>query len=204
MISGFDSIACSKQTLRRFFLEKRRESDYLSRKREAEVEIYRNLFLLPEFKNASKLLLFASTKFEISTDTIFSRFISDEKSVYFPKTFGNGKMDFFKTVELTSLSVGNFSVREPKETEKYEIKDINISERRKIGNDVCIVPALSFDRNGYRIGYGGGYYDRFLALFGGVKIGLCLNDFISDKIPSDVFDIRVDIIVTEKGVIRVE
>ena len=130
MISGFDSIACSKQTLRHFFLEKRRESDYLSRKREAEAGIYRNLFILPEFKNASNLLLFASTKFEISTDTIFSRFISDEKSVYFPKTFGNGKMDFFKTVELSSLSVGNFSVREPKETEKYEIKDVDTYAER--------------------------------------------------------------------------
>ena len=69
------------------------------------------------------------------------------------------------------------------------------------GHCVCIVPGLAFDKNGYRIGYGKGYYDRFLKDFNGTKIGLCRCDFLKDALPVNEFDHKVDMIITEKGII---
>jgi 5-formyltetrahydrofolate cyclo-ligase len=62
------------------------------------------------------------------------------------------------------------------------------------------VPCLSYDTYGYRIGYGKGYYDRFLSSFDGTKIGLCYSAFKSDRLPRGKYDIKLDIVITEKGV----
>ena len=64
----------------------------------------------------------------------------------------------------------------------------------------CVVPALAFSKNGQRLGYGGGYYDRFLSDFDGVSAGLCYSDFFINKLPAEKHDIALDIIVSEKGV----
>ena len=64
---------------------------------------------------------------------------------------------------------------------------------------LCIVPGLCFDKNGSRIGYGGGYYDRFLKDFCGVVMGLCYDECFLESIPRDEHDISVDLILTETG-----
>ena len=65
---------------------------------------------------------------------------------------------------------------------------------------LCIIPGLIYDREGYRVGYGGGYYDRFLADFCGCKMGVIYSDFIIHKVPKGHFDHKVDIMLTEKNV----
>ncbi len=64
---------------------------------------------------------------------------------------------------------------------------------------LCIVPGLCFDKNGSRIGYGGGYYDRFLKDLCGVVMGLCYDECFLESIPRDEHDISVDLILTETG-----
>ena len=63
------------------------------------------------------------------------------------------------------------------------------------------MPAYTYDYQGFRLGYGGGYYDRFLADFGFTKIGLCYDELISNRLPKDSFDIKVDYIITDKRII---
>ncbi len=65
----------------------------------------------------------------------------------------------------------------------------------------CIVPALAFDKKGTRIGYGKGYYDRFLKDFCGISIGVAFSSFVVDALPEESTDVPIDLIVTEGGVI---
>jgi 5-formyltetrahydrofolate cyclo-ligase len=92
------------------------------------------------------------------------------------------------------LETGHYGIRAPKEGLLRPVEGGKI--------DVILVPALAFDRRGYRIGYGGGYYDRFLPqALRAVKIGLAFASQIIAKIPVDGHDLPVDMVVTEKGVI---
>ncbi|EPE60492.1 5-formyltetrahydrofolate cyclo-ligase family protein [Exiguobacterium sp. S17] len=68
--------------------------------------------------------------------------------------------------------------------------------------DTCIVPGRVFDRSGYRIGWGGGYYDRFLATYRGATIALAYDVQVLDEIPIEPHDIPVELIVTEREMIR--
>ena len=64
---------------------------------------------------------------------------------------------------------------------------------------ICIIPGIVFDKEGFRVGYGKGYYDRFLAEYDGTKFGLAYNECILDTVPRGRFDRHVDILISEKG-----
>ena len=98
-------------------------------------------------------------------------------------------MKFIKINSLSDLQPGAYGILEPKDGE--EITDFTDS--------VCITPALSFDEKGYRLGYGGGYYDRFLADYTGVSVGICYEEFIGG-IVTEEYDLPVDIVVTEEDI----
>ena len=70
--------------------------------------------------------------------------------------------------------------------------------------DLVVVPGLAFDRRGHRIGWGGGYYDRFLAQVQAVKIGLCYDELVLDCIPGEPHDVPVDVVVAETAIYRGE
>ena len=65
---------------------------------------------------------------------------------------------------------------------------------------ICIIPGVVFDNAGYRVGYGKGYYDRFLAAYDGTKFGLAYSECILNEVPRGRFDRHVDILISEKGV----
>ena len=65
---------------------------------------------------------------------------------------------------------------------------------------ICIIPGIVFDSEGYRVGYGKGYYDRFLAAYDGTKFGLVYSECILPSVPRGRFDRHVDILISEKGV----
>lgn len=68
---------------------------------------------------------------------------------------------------------------------------------------VCVVPGLSFDRRGFRLGYGKGYYDRFLEKFTIITVGLCYNELLSGALPADAYDVPVDYIALQDSFIKV-
>jgi 5-formyltetrahydrofolate cyclo-ligase len=84
---------------------------------------------------------------------------------------------------------GAFGILEPRH-------DLPLMDLANI--DLILIPAVACDRRGYRLGYGGGFYDRWLPNSTGFKAGIIFYDFYIDAIPSDIWDVPLDVIVTEK------
>ena len=180
-----------KKALRREFLARRR-AILESKKTSADREIARRFFLLDEYKNARVILLYASLSDEVSTDEIARRAVLDGKRIAFPRCNSDHSMDFL-FCSRDDLIPGFHGISEPPQGAPHFEGGENV---------LCIVPGLVFDRRGYRIGYGGGFYDRFLKDFDGFKVALARADFILDSVPREDFDLPCDIIITEKEVIK--
>ena len=144
------------------------------------------------YKNSGTVLLYFSVGSEVSTGEIFKKALSDGKKVAFPVCEnGEGAMSFYFVRSEEELEEGMYSIPSPKkECEKF------ISEK----NALCIVPGLSFDKKGYRLGYGKGYYDRFLSSFEGLSVGLCYESMLCEELPTDDFDKNVDCLITDKKI----
>lgn len=182
-------IQCEKNILRKDILKRRNNisnSDRESRSR----KILNRLISLAEIKIAKNVCVYVSKGSEADTICLIEKLISMGKSVYAPKSeIKSNSMTFYKINSLSELSIGAFSVLEPNaKCEEYICSD---------KCDICIVPAISFDIQGFRLGYGKGYYDRFLVQFKGIKIGICFEEFITEMLPRLDTDIAVDMIITE-------
>lgn len=146
---------------------------------------------LKEYKECSILFAFVSMPIEINTYPILEKAIADEKILALPKCRQSEPvMDFYKVTSLSQLIAGKYSIMEPDTEVCGKITDYS--------NGLCLVPGLSFDLYGYRLGFGKGYYDRFLEQFGGTTAGLCYSRCIEQKLPHGIYDKAVDIIITEK------
>jgi 5-formyltetrahydrofolate cyclo-ligase len=115
-----------------------------------------------------------------------------DKIVIVPKVADNEIKPALITDFESLIPCGKFDILEPFDALIFDVKTINM----------VIVAGLAFDKKGNRIGYGYGYYDKFLkSVPKSLKIGLCYDSQIVEEIDSDEFDIPVDMIITEKGVI---
>ena len=177
----------TKKELRKQLLQKRRELDK-SYRLERDIMIYNNLIDLPELAEADTVLTYISTEIEVDTIYLTETLLKSGFTVAVPKCVEK-EMKFIKINSLSDLQPGAYGILEPKDGE--EITDFTDS--------VCITPALSFDEKGYRLGYGGGYYDRFLADYTGVSVGICYEEFIGG-IVTEEYDLPVDIVVTEEDI----
>jgi 5-formyltetrahydrofolate cyclo-ligase len=143
-------------------------------------KIKENLFSLAEFKKARNIMFYVSFNSEVDTCEAIKELLSEkEKTIAVPYVRKNCP-----------------------EMQLSELKHIKDFSPEKL--DIVIVPGIAFDNQGYRIGYGHGYYDRFLkTLKSSVKkIGLAFELQIVDKIPRKEYDVPVDAVVTEKRVLR--
>lgn len=149
-----------------------------------------------EYIKADTVLCYVSLNNEIVTDELINYSLSINKRVAVPYcTDNDGNMDFYYINSINDLYVQSFGIREP---------DINKCKKiDNLSNSIIILPGLTFDKNGNRLGYGKGYYDRFLQNHSLLSVGLCYDDFIVDTIPTNEYDKKVDIIVTDKNVIRI-
>lgn len=177
----------TKKELRKKLLKQRRELDKAYRE-ERDVLIYNKLTELPEILTAKTVLTYISTEIEVDTIKFIEAMLKLEKTVAVPKCEGK-EMRFIAINSLSDLEAGAFGIPEPKSGMK--ITDFSHS--------VCITPALSFDEKGFRMGYGGGYYDRFSEKYGGISIGICYEAFIGE-IVTEEFDRPVNIVVTEESI----
>lgn len=184
-----------KKVMRKEMLENRSK---LTKKeiREKSNKIKEKLMRLEKFKEAQVIFSFISFGDEVDTHEIIKESLKLGKRVGVPVTIPEGRKllvselyDFDKELEL-----GYYDILAPKEEYIREIHPKEI--------DVVLVPGVVFTPAGYRIGYGGGYYDRFFSKNKDVyKIGLCFDMQIADEIPIDLYDIPVDIIITEDRII---
>ncbi len=186
-----------KKALRRQLKEIRDSIPERLRKDYSE-KILLNLDNISEYRNAEMVLLFADAGSEVHTDDIFLSCIQRGKSVYYPKVTGE-EMCFFKVSGLNGLTPGYRAIREPGGgTEAF---DKFLTESDTLSETVIICPGLGFTKSGKRIGYGGGYYDRFLSRYPEIyRIGICFSVQLCDSIPTDEKDHRMNKVVTESSV----
>ncbi len=150
---------------------------------------------LEEIRSASTLMIFLSFGSEVLTDDLILWCWGEGKRVCVPFCRPESR-------ELTACRIDGFG---DLETGHYGIREPNEGLLRPVEGEkieAILVPAVAFDRRGYRVGYGGGYYDRFLPQAPrAAKIGVAFASQIIEKIPVDGYDLPVDMIVTEKEVI---
>ena len=154
-------------------------------------KIIESLTKLEEYLNAETIMHYISLDIEVDTKEFIKNELLKGKSIVVPFV----EEDNIQVSRLNSfedLAEGKFGVLEPMKKEKHDGKI-----------DLVIVPGVAFDEKGSRIGFGKGYYDRFLEKFrDSLKIGLAFEEQIVDFVPAKEYDHPVDIIITEKRVIR--
>ncbi|MCL2518582.1 MAG: 5-formyltetrahydrofolate cyclo-ligase, partial [Oscillospiraceae bacterium] len=157
-------------------------------------KICERFMALVTYRYAEALLMYAPHGSEIDVSHIARHALQSGKIVAYPRCDTQGyTMDYHIINSFDELEKGAYGIMEP--LANLPVYDIDSGLKT-----VCIVPALVYDRHGYRIGYGKGYYDRFLAGFKGARVGLVYNDFIVSNVPRGRYDLAVDVLVTEKGV----
>lgn len=150
---------------------------------------------LRQYQSCNMLLTYVSTDIEVDTLHIIDTALQDGKTVAVPRCVdGTRLMEFYRILSIDELYAGSFGVREPAADPDRLISDFSSS--------MCIVPAFSYDWRGYRLGYGKGYYDRFLANYSGDVIGICYSNCVQRSLPHGRYDRRVKLLVTEKYIRR--
>ena len=148
-----------------------------------------NLLDNPKVKSAKSIILYYSLPDEVNTHDLIDILLKMNKRVYLPKVIGEGSMEIRSYLGLDSLNRGAFHIMEPSGNILNDYSNI----------DIIVVPGLAFDRLGNRLGRGKGFYDRFLAKVNDIyKIGLCFPFQIVDKIPTDAYDVKVNIVLCQK------
>ena len=157
-------------------------------------KIEKNLFSLNEFKNAKTIMLFVSFDSEVYTHDMIKDILKSKKNIAVPKVVEH-EIHPSLIIDFDQLiPSGIFGILEPIELLKINLKNI----------DVVIIPGIVFDKTGHRIGYGYGFYDKFLRKIPkALKIGVAYDFQIIEKIPNDAHDVPVDIVVTDKEIIFV-
>ncbi len=169
--------------------------------KEKSLIIKERLFHLKEFKNAELIMFYFNFKNEVATWEMMEEAISLGKKVALPKTSMRGGIKPYLIFNLKEdLVPGLFGIPEPKAGAEKEVNPHEI--------DMVIVPGIVFDRYGHRVGFGRGFYDRFLrsispqageseATSRPFRVGLGFELQIVDTIPADSYDERVDMVITE-------
>ena len=181
-----------KKELRKHFLSLRDSFDEEYRK-SSDRAIARFLFETEEYSAAENIFVYVSVKNEVDTSLIIQKAFADGKKVAVPHC-KNGIMSFYFINTLSELVCSQFGVP--------TVDANNAVSARADDHALCIVPALSFDNDGNRLGYGGGYYDRYLASNNVFAIGLCREKSLTVSLPYEEYDVRIDTVITEKSVTR--
>ena len=176
-----------KKELRKHFSELRKKA----KSPEKDMAISERLLSDQDVLRADTVLLFASFGSEPDTWNIAGELLKAGKAIGFPRCGTEGKMTFHTVSALSQLieNPRSYGIREPDAA--LPCPDIS-------GDTVCIVPGLAFTENGGRLGYGGGFYDRFLAEHNVHTIALAYEQCVADKLPEEQHDLRVGKIVTEE------
>ena len=173
-------------------------------RREKSDQISRKVIKMQEFQEADVVLLYSAIKSEVETNLIYEEAKLLGKNIYYPRVIGN-VMEFYLVDESTEFEISRFGVREPKADafRRYLPK-----EHEKI---FVLVPGIAFDEVGNRIGYGGGYYDKYLhwlanevAIDNICKVSVAYECQLVEqgRIESEVYDVKMDYVVIENQLIN--
>lgn len=179
-----------KKALRKMLLE-RRDTTSFDMMKIASNQIHKKLRKSSIFREANKIGAYYPIGSEILTQDIMQEILSDGKELYLPKVKA-GNMEFRKITDFSNLEKGSFEIMEPKD----ECPVDNLL-------DLLLVPAVGISEEGVRLGYGHGYYDKFLAKNKIETIALTYDKQIIKKIPKSEHDIVMNWILTEDRFVKV-
>lgn len=169
-------------------------SELPSEHRTAEDEALFSAFLsLPEVARAQTLFLFCGTGTEPDTSRLFAPLWAQGKRIVLPRMLPGRKMEIRQYLPDCPLVRHPFGILEPG-------MDCPLVERGEI--ELVLVPALCYDRKGFRLGMGGGYYDRWLTGYHGPTVGLCREALLLDTLPTESHDCPVNVVITPAEIIR--
>ena len=189
-----DTAALEKQRLREERLAAR---DALSEQERSVLDdlITHKLLATSEYAEATTVLTYVSVSSEVSTRMFIECALRDGKTVAVPRCLPGHCLEFVAIASLEQLVAAPFNLLEP-------AKELPALAEDQNNNSICIVPALLVDTKGYRLGYGAGFYDRFLSTYPGKKICLAYQQNLSrTMLPHTAFDIAVDLVITESDVL---
>lgn len=187
-----------KKFLRNKVLEKRDSISPSERKRKNAL-IKHRLLNLQEFKMAKAILFYTSFRTEVNTICMIEESLRMGKVVLVPKVDKERhRLRLYEIKDIKELSPGYMGIPEP------SLPDERLRETNDI--DLVIIPGVGFDLSGNRLGYGAGYYDILLS---DIKkkvpfIALAYKEQLVDSIPSEMHDIKVDLIITDEQVIKIK
>lgn len=183
----------NKKELRNKIIEKRLNVK-IEEKKIWDEKIKKTLLESKEYKEAKTVFIYVNMSDEVNTEEIIKAILKDGKRVAVPKVItGLKAMEALEIKSFADLSEsGAFGILEPIMEAKNISKEIDIS----------IVPGLAFDNKKRRLGYGGGFYDKFFSKYpNSKKIALCYNYQIVDEVEVEEFDKEMDMIIAESGII---
>ena len=161
--------------------------------KEADLQIFRHVTGLTEYEQAETLFCFVGTSGEINTAPILEEALRQGKRVGVPKCTARGIMEVREIRSLRDLEAGKYGILEPgAHAPVIQPEEINLA----------IVPCMSCSHDGRRLGYGGGYYDRYLGRTRAVKAVICRERIMRADIPVEPHDQMMDMVISEKGVRR--
>lgn len=172
-----------KAKLRRELISRRKAMDK-AEKQAADESIFRQL--LPFAEQAGSVFCYASTEIEVDTRRFINYCLDKKIPVALPVS-GDTELSFYRIESLDELKKGRYDIDEPPKKRPAFADE----------KTVCVVPALCADGNGNRLGYGKGYYDRFLRDFKGISIIICYKDF-RREVPTEPFDMRTTFTVFDE------
>ncbi len=179
-----------KHLLRQKLLHRRKHKHPAGPANNKSVRIAQRVLKLPVFVRAKTILLYAPVHREVDTRRIFSAAVHGGKCVAFPKVKGK-TLQARQVKNWKELKKGAFGVLEPNgRAKRVQAKEL----------DLVLVPGVAFDRQGHRLGYGKGFYDRFLKQLNPktATVGLAYAFQVVNKIPRQPHDVKVQRVVTEK------
>lgn len=194
MASSYGTDA-DKSSLRSKYLTARRRIDPAT-KAALDARILERLAGFDLYADAGLVLAYVSYGNEVDTRAVIESALASGKRVAVPRVLPHKhKMDFYEIDGMGDLEEGFKGILEPRRGVSSPLGTVDL-----LGS-VCLVPGLVFDAEGHRIGYGGGYYDRFLQFYPGDKIALARSAQVSSNpLPTESCDVPVDFIVTDSGV----
>lgn len=154
------------------------------------LQIQQSLIRSVEFQSASAIALYSPVLNEVFTEELFRTACSTGKLIAYPRVRG-ADLEFVRVADASELVPGAFGVLEPQGEQVLFPASL----------DMVVVPGVGFDRRGFRMGYGKGFYDRGLhcSRRPGCLVGLCFELQLLEQLPVESHDVRMDMIITEKG-----
>lgn len=189
-----DTAALEKQRLREERLAAR---EVLSEQERSVLDdrITQKLLETSEYAETTTVLTYVSVSSEVSTRMFIESALRDGKTVAVPRCLPGHCLEFVAITSLDQLIAAPFGLLEPP-------KELPALAEKQMDASICIVPALLVDTKGYRLGYGAGFYDRFLSTYSGKKICLAYQQNLSrTTLPHAAFDVAVDVVITESDVL---